>query len=74
MKLTYKKLVASYPEDATCSFCKNKNEHWDQDGFFYLWTRTGMEFGDGEAACKECVDGEPGQKHLEINGPGGEGR
>ena len=33
-----------------------------------------MEFEEGQAACKECVDGEPGQKHSEINGDGDEGR
>jgi hypothetical protein len=74
LPLTYNKLVKAHPEDATCAFCKKKNEHWDQDGFFYLWTRPGMAFEEGQAACKECVDGKPGQKHSEINGDGDEGR
>jgi hypothetical protein len=74
MPLTYEKLVAAYPEDAVCAFCKKKNENWDQDGFFYLSVRPEMEMEEGEAACKECVDGEPGQKHLDLHGPGDEGR
>ena len=74
MRLTYKKLVKAHPEDAICAFCKKKNENWDQDGFVYLWTKPGMEFHEGEAACKECTNGEPGRKHLKLHGPGNEGR
>jgi len=74
MPLTYAKLVKMFPEDATCAFCKKKNEHWDQDGFMYLWTREGMAFDEGEAACKECMDGEPGRLHTELHGDGDEGR
>ncbi len=70
MKLTYKKLVENFPEDAICAFCGKKNEHWDQDGFFYLWTEPDMEFENGKAACKECMNGEPGRKHEELHGPG----
>jgi hypothetical protein len=74
MVLTYKKLTEAHPEDAVCAFCKKKNEHWDQDGFFYLWTRPDMSFQDGEASCKDCIEGEPGQLHTKLHGTGSEGR
>jgi hypothetical protein len=68
--LTYEKLSELHPEDANCAFCGKKNDNWDQDGFFYLWTRPGMAFDEGEAACKKCMNGEPGQQHLDLHGPG----
>lgn len=74
MILTYEKLVADYPKDAVCAFCGKKNDNWDQEGFFYLWTKPGMEFEDGAAACRKCMDGEPGRKHSELHETGGEDR
>ncbi len=70
MPLTYAKLIKAHPEDAICAFCEQKNEHWDQDGFFYLWTRPELKFEDGQAACKACMDGEPGRLHQELHGQG----
>jgi hypothetical protein len=70
LPLTYKDLVAAQPEDAVCAFCGKKNDNWDQDGFFYLWTRPEMELEEGQATCKECEIGEPGQKHQALHGDG----
>lgn len=69
-KLTLAKLVEKFPEDAVCAFCGEPNDNWDKDGFFYLWTRPGMDIKEGEAACKACENGEPGALHLAIKGPG----
>ena len=69
-KLTYKSLKKQFPEDATCAFCGKKNRHWDQDGFFYLRAKPDMRFDDASAACKECIEGEPGRLHAKLHGKG----
>ncbi len=74
MPLTYEELVKQRPEDAICAFCGKKNDYWDQDGFFYLWTRDAMSFEQGQAACKECTNGKPGKLHHKLHGKGNEKR
>jgi hypothetical protein len=66
----YAALVKLYPDAAYCAFCGERNDHWDESGFFYLSTRPEMKFGEGEAACKACCDGEPGAKHEALHGKG----
>ena len=68
--ITLEWLTENYPEDASCAFCGEPNECWDKDGFFFLWTRPGMTFDEGEAACNECMDGDPGQRHFALHGSG----
>lgn len=68
--MTYEELLALSPEGATCAFCGKPNDNWDESGFFYLSTRPGMEFGEGKAACKACVKGEPGALHEALHGTG----
>lgn len=60
-------------DDSICTFCGGEND-FDEDGYFYLWTRPGMSFEDGEPACKACREGEPGRKHEALHGKGDEGR
>ena len=69
-KLTLAKLVEMFPEDAVCAFCGEPNDHWDKAGFFYLCIRPGMHMEEAQPTCKACDEGEPGAKHLAINGPG----
>ena len=72
--LEYEDLVAQFPDDVNCAFCGKPND-WDEEGFFYLWTEPGVtELEAGQAACKECREGEPGRIHEELHGPGDEGR
>ncbi len=68
--ITLEWLKKNHPEDATCAFCGEPNDNWDKEGFFFLWTRSDMIFEDGEAACKACMDGEPGERHFALHGPG----
>ena len=58
----------NYPDDALCAFCGKKNDNFDEDGPFYLWTRPDMAFHEGEAACKSCEAGKPGKDHLKLHG------
>jgi len=62
-----------YKDDSICSFCGQKNDA-DKDGYFYLWTRPGMSFDEGEPACRSCREGEPGRLHEKLHGSGNEGR
>jgi len=55
--------------DSICAFCGKENDS-DADGYFYLWTRPGMSFDEGEPACKACREGKPGRSHEELHGPG----
>lgn len=57
-------------EKKLCSFCGKPNKYKDEEGYFYLQTEPDMEFGDGQPACKACVNGEPGRKHDALHGKG----
>ena len=65
--MTYEKAVEQDPEGALCAFCGQQNDLFDEDGFFFLYTRPEMEVGEGEAACKACNGGEPGRLHAELH-------
>ncbi len=65
-----KNLIKRNPEDANCAFCGKENDYYDEDGFFYLWTKANAEFASGQAACKACVNGKPGKMHNKLHGAG----
>lgn len=68
--VTLKQLAKQFPEDATCAFCGKENDYYDGEGYFYIWPKVGMEFSDGQAACKACVAGKPGKMHDKLHGSG----
>jgi hypothetical protein len=73
--VTYEELIEQFPKEATCAFCGERNEHWDEDGFFYLWTDPKKTTpADGRAACEKCCAGEPGKQHESLHGKDNEGR
>lgn len=65
----YKAAAEADPQGTTCFFCKKPNDHWDKEGWFYLWINPKkFTLKDGKAACRACTKGKPGKQHEKLHG------